>query len=128
MNCAFGFMAAMCLSVAVVEAHPSGLAGGRTSCGREFNTPKDAYNIVAVDEAWYLRRIQTCDTPFFWSKWQVTKVRMGGTIPTGCVHGWSDSLWGGVEGVGVSMRSRESLRIFPLLLFRKIYTNFCDGV
>jgi hypothetical protein len=78
--------AAVLCFVGSVLAHPSGFGGGRTSCGREFSTPEDAYNIVKTDEAWYLRRIQTCDAPFFWTSWDITKVRAVGAQR--CVGGW----------------------------------------
>jgi len=60
--CLLGLIAA-----AGVRAHPSGLAFGRSSCGAEFHSPEDAYMIADATEAWYLRRIQTCEQPFFWT-------------------------------------------------------------
>jgi len=60
------------LAASGVQAHPSGLAFGRASCGSEFHSPENAYVIADSEEAWYLRRIQTCADPFFWTTFETT--------------------------------------------------------
>lgn len=37
------------------------LADGRASCGAEYHKSTNAYTIYALQESWYLRRIQTCE-------------------------------------------------------------------
>ena len=44
-----------------VQAHPSGLAFGRSSCGAEFHDPENAYVIADPKEAWFVKSItKTC--------------------------------------------------------------------
>eukprot|EP00662_Eupelagonemidae_sp_cell21_P045204 gene45204-26455_t len=40
------------LLAASTLAHPGGIAGGRASCGAEFDAPGRAFVIPTVDEAW----------------------------------------------------------------------------
>jgi len=65
--------AAVVVVARLSRAHPSGLADGRASCGAEYHTSTNAYTIYALQESWYLRRIQTCETPLFWSRFTTTK-------------------------------------------------------
>lgn len=55
----------------VVEAHPGGVADGRATCGTEYSTSGSAYEIPDIQEAWYLRRVATCESPVFWTKFEV---------------------------------------------------------
>jgi hypothetical protein len=57
--------------VEVVEAHPGGVADGRATCGTEYSTAGSAYEIPDIQQAWYLRRMATCDSPVFWTKFEV---------------------------------------------------------
>eukprot|EP00746_Dinoflagellata_sp_MGD_P007151 gnl/MRDRNA2_/MRDRNA2_114112_c0_seq1.p1 gnl/MRDRNA2_/MRDRNA2_114112_c0~~gnl/MRDRNA2_/MRDRNA2_114112_c0_seq1.p1 ORF type:complete len:498 (-),score=96.06 gnl/MRDRNA2_/MRDRNA2_114112_c0_seq1:274-1722(-) len=56
----------------LASAHPSAVAGGRPTCGAEFDSPLNAYVVPDITEAWYLRRIATCASPYFWITWNGT--------------------------------------------------------
>lgn len=56
-----------------VGAHPGAIAGGRATCGTEYSSPQNAFEVVDVREAWYLRRSATCASPYFWIKFKVDK-------------------------------------------------------
>ena len=60
------------LRFVTISAHPGAIASGRASCGTEYSTAENAYIIPDIREAWYLRRISTCESPVFWTKFEVT--------------------------------------------------------
>ena len=60
-------------TILTVHAHPGGVANGRATCGTEYSTSATAYEIPDITEAWYLRRIATCDAPVFWTKFDITE-------------------------------------------------------
>ena len=60
-------------STITVLAHPGGVANGRATCGTEYSTPDTAYLIPDITEAWYLRRIATCESPVFWTTFEITQ-------------------------------------------------------
>ena len=60
-------------AILVAHAHPGGVANGRATCGTEYSTPDTAYLIPDVREAWYLRRIATCESPVFWTQFEITE-------------------------------------------------------
>ena len=60
--------------IVVVHGHPGGVANGRASCGIEYSKPDVAYKIPDVQEAWYLRRIATCESPVFWTQFEIKDV------------------------------------------------------
>ncbi|CAJ1929944.1 unnamed protein product [Cylindrotheca closterium] len=66
----------LCLLLATtqhqVKAHPGAVAEGRATCGVEYSTPDSAYVIPDIAEAWYIRRVSTCESPVFWTKFEVT--------------------------------------------------------
>jgi hypothetical protein len=43
------------------------------TCGGEYDTPHQAFEILDITEAWYLRRSATCDSPFFWVRFNATQ-------------------------------------------------------
>ena len=53
------------------EAHPGAIADGRAMCGQEYSTAESAYRIPDIEEAWYLRRIATCEQPVFWTTFDI---------------------------------------------------------
>ena len=53
------------------EAHPGAIADGRATCGVEYSTAQGAYRIPDIGEAWYLRRIATCEQPVFWTTFDI---------------------------------------------------------
>jgi hypothetical protein len=55
------------------QAHPGAVADGRASCVTEYTTPATAYEIPDVTEAWYVRRVATCQSPVFWTKFDITE-------------------------------------------------------
>ena len=55
-----------------VVTHPGGFSGGRGSCGTEYTSPVDAFNLPDMSEAWYVRRMATCASPFMWLSWETT--------------------------------------------------------
>ena len=67
------------------SSHPGGFSGGRGSCGTEYGSVDQAFDVVDIAEAWYVRRIATCASPFLWSTWETTadnqKVYIAGNIP-----------------------------------------------
>lgn len=60
------------ISMAQVQAHPGAVAEGRATCGVEYSTSDAAYVIPDIAEAWYIRRVSTCESPVFWTKFEVT--------------------------------------------------------
>lgn len=60
------------ISAAQVQAHPGAVAEGRATCGVEYSTSDAAYVIPDIAEAWYIRRVSTCESPVFWTKFEVT--------------------------------------------------------
>ena len=61
------------LLVVVVHAHPGAVAQGRATCGVEYSTPEQAYIIPDMKEAWYLRRVSTCESPVFWATFSISE-------------------------------------------------------
>ena len=57
----------------VVRSHPGAIAEGRASCGAEYGTASAAYLIPDVREAWFVRRIATCEAPVFWTMFDITQ-------------------------------------------------------
>lgn len=55
----------------MVSAHPGGIAYGRAICGSEYTTPEEPYIVPDIAEAWYLRKIATCEHPYFWTKFEI---------------------------------------------------------
>jgi hypothetical protein len=55
------------------EAHPGAIADGRAMCGKEYSTAQSAYRIPDIEEAWYLRRIATCEQPVFWTTFDIVE-------------------------------------------------------
>jgi hypothetical protein len=51
--------------------HPGGIKEGRASCGKEYHSAETAFVVHDVKEAWYLRRISTCEAPFFWTRFSI---------------------------------------------------------
>ena len=72
-------------TVRQVYPHPGGFSDGRASCGTEYHTAETAFDIVDVNEAWFVRRILTCENPFFWlsfaTKEELQKVYIGVNAP-----------------------------------------------
>lgn len=56
-----------------VLAHPSAIEDGRATCGAEYDTQRNAY-VVDIKDAWFARRVATCESPYFWVKFEVTEV------------------------------------------------------
>lgn len=56
-----------------VHAHPGAVAQGRATCGVEYSTPSIAYIIPDMKEAWYLRRVSTCESPVFWATFSISE-------------------------------------------------------
>jgi hypothetical protein len=56
----------------LVHSHPGGFSAGRGSCGQEYSTLDQAFEVADIAEAWYVRRIATCSAPYLWTSW-VTK-------------------------------------------------------
>jgi len=54
-------------------AHPGAVANDRATCGTEYSTSAQAYNIPDIQDAWYLRRIATCANPVFWSTFDIVE-------------------------------------------------------
>jgi hypothetical protein len=61
------------LLLPVAFAHPGGFTAGRGSCGLEYNNLKQAFEIADIAEAWYVRRIATCDAPYLWTTFETTQ-------------------------------------------------------
>jgi len=57
----------------LVEGHPGAFAEGRATCGDEYSKFAGAYDLPDVKEAWFLRRISTCEKPEFWMSFDVAK-------------------------------------------------------
>ena len=70
-------------------AHPGGFTAGRGSCGTEYTHLKEAFAIADIAEAWYVRRLATCDSPYLWTTFETTqpqqKVYIAANIPERCV-------------------------------------------
>jgi hypothetical protein len=73
------------ISIAQTSGHPGGFSGGRASCGTEYSTLKNAFEIADIKEAWYVRRIATCDSPYLWTTFEVAdnkqKIYIAANIP-----------------------------------------------
>ena len=61
------------LPIPTTHAHPGAVADGRATCGTEYSTPLTAYTIPDVAEAWFLRRVATCENPVFWTRFEITQ-------------------------------------------------------
>ena len=61
------------LLVAGVRGHSDGVASGRATCGSEYSSPESAFVIPDSTEAWYLRRVATCEAPVFWTTFDVVE-------------------------------------------------------
>jgi hypothetical protein len=61
------------LLLPVARAHPGAIAEGRATCGTEYSSPTSAYFVPNVKEAWFLRRISTCEAPAFWTRFDITE-------------------------------------------------------
>ena len=55
----------------IADAHPGAVAEGRATCGSEYSTAEKAYVVPDIKEAWFLRRIATCEQPVFWTSFDV---------------------------------------------------------
>ncbi|CAD7944663.1 unnamed protein product [Amoebophrya sp. A120] len=55
------------------QLHPGAIAYGRASCGVEYSVPQNAYRISNVKEAFFIRRVQTLEHPYFWTEFDVTE-------------------------------------------------------
>ena len=60
-------------ALAPASAHPGAIAEGRATCGAEYTDASSAYVIPDLKEAWYIRRIATCEEPEFWVTFDVEK-------------------------------------------------------
>lgn len=67
----YAFLLSFLLATQQVNAHPGAVAEGRATCGVEYSTPDTAYAIPDIAEAWYKRRISTCQAPEFWVQFEV---------------------------------------------------------
>ena len=54
------------------NAHPGGFTQGRASCGSEYSTLNQAFEIFDIAEAWYVRRLSTCSSPYLWTTFETT--------------------------------------------------------
>lgn len=54
-----------------VHGHPGAVADGRATCGSEYSTHESAYEIPDMKESWYIRRVATCESPVFWTSFDV---------------------------------------------------------
>lgn len=71
----FAVLFVLFASLHCASAHPGAVANGRASCGVEYSRAETSYIIPEIRDAWYLRRLATCQAPVFWNAFNVTRPR-----------------------------------------------------